>query len=180
MSSWIWRHPRPEGVLGRCIGQTDVPVDPRRLKRLADRLERHARQHQLARQVYVSPLQRSQGVGAWLAQQGWEVIVVPELMEMHFGEWEGRAWSSIALAEIDAWCADFFHYAPGGGENLAQVFERVECWLRSQREPWLMVGHAGWINAAHWITERPSERPQATTWPLSVKYGKKVALRCVF
>ena len=32
---WLWRHPRPTGHEGRCIGRTDVPVDPRKARRLA-------------------------------------------------------------------------------------------------------------------------------------------------
>ena len=40
----VWRHPRPEGVKGRCIGgRSDVPVHWRRAKRLARRIQAHAR-----------------------------------------------------------------------------------------------------------------------------------------
>ena len=37
-----WRHPRPRGVAGRCIGRTDVAVDPRKARRLARRIHREA------------------------------------------------------------------------------------------------------------------------------------------
>ena len=55
---WIWRHPKPIGAAGRCIGRTDLPVDPRRAKRLAHRIRQHARRHHLPHAVVTSPLRR--------------------------------------------------------------------------------------------------------------------------
>ena len=31
----IWRHPKPVGAAGLCLGRTDLPVDPRKARRLA-------------------------------------------------------------------------------------------------------------------------------------------------
>ncbi|MDN5664596.1 MAG: hypothetical protein L0G41_00040 [Psychrobacter sp.] len=63
MTLYIWRHPKPMATDGRCIGQSDVAVDKRKLKRLAHRIERFVRRHQLPKVIWVSPLQRSLKVG---------------------------------------------------------------------------------------------------------------------
>ena len=61
-----WRHPRPDGVAGRCIGHTDVPVDRRRAKRLAHRIRCAARREGWPKGVWTSPLRRCADVGRWL------------------------------------------------------------------------------------------------------------------
>ena len=60
---YAWRHPRAIGAEGRCIGRTDLHVDPRRAKRLAHRIRALARRQRLPRIVITSPLQRSRAVG---------------------------------------------------------------------------------------------------------------------
>jgi len=102
---WVWRHPRAKGAADRCIGRTDLDVDPRRAKRLAHRIRRAARQYGLPRRVLTSPLRRCAAVGQWLRRWGWRHERLPALLEMDFGRWDGRAWSQIAREEIDAWCA---------------------------------------------------------------------------
>lgn len=96
-------------------------------------------------------------------------------MEFNFGHWDGKAWSEIPKAELDAWCIDFTHYAPGGAETVEQWFNRVAWWLIKQglteqetierNIPFptalLVVGHAGWINAARlWLVSRYPYRPK--------------------
>ena len=115
---WVWRHPRAEGAAGRCIGWTDLPVDPRRAKRLAHRIRQAARRHGLPRRVLTSPLQRCAAVGRWLKRWGWAHERDPALREMHFGHWDGLRWEQIGQAELDAWCSAFARHRPGGGEHL--------------------------------------------------------------
>ncbi|MCP5360863.1 MAG: fructose-2,6-bisphosphatase, partial [Sinobacteraceae bacterium] len=62
-----WRHPRVADADGRCLGRTDLPVDPRRARRLAYRIRAPARRHALPQIVVTSPLQRCRAVGRWLA-----------------------------------------------------------------------------------------------------------------
>lgn len=171
----IWRHPKPNSAQGICIGQTDVTVDKRKLKRLANRIERFVRRHQLPKVIWVSSLQRSLNVGKILEQRGFECRVTTELKEINFGKWESHPWDQIDKQEIDEWCDNFARFAPDKGENLQQLFSRTEKWLdeRADKEtnnPILAVGHAGWINAAKRI-EAGQDVPQiAADWPRSVKY----------
>lgn len=50
---------------------------------------------------------------------------------MDFGNWEGQRWDAIGKARVDAWTADFCGHAPGGGESLAQMLDRVQSALAS-------------------------------------------------
>jgi len=177
MSVIIWRHPKPINAAGICLGHTDLPVDPRRTRRLAYRVQQQARQMQLKPVIYVSPLQRSRAVGELLQKQGWEMRVDPLLIEFNFGTWDGQPWEQIHTDEINAWCHNFTEYAPGGAENLQQLFNRVEKWLNQRAsQPRLAVGHAGWINAARIISAGKPLPSQPAHWPSSVKYGKKMLL----
>lgn len=176
MALTIWRHPKPIHALGICLGHTDLPVDPRRIRRLADRIQRTAKAQQLPRVIHVSPLQRTRRVGEYLAKQGWTLHVDPELIEFNFGAWDGLPWDKIDRAEMDHWCNHFADFAPGGGENLQQLFARVRNWLNTHSgQPRLVVGHAGWITAARMIHENKPLPRSPSDWSLSVSYGKKTA-----
>ena len=172
----IWRHPKPIAANGFCIGQTDISVDKRKIKRLANKIQRFVRLHQLPKFIWVSPLQRSLKVGEMLAKQGFQYHVAPELAEIDFGNWDGQPWVQIPKQEIDDWCNNFANFAPKGGENLQQLFERVESWINdmvrqnSSHRPILVVGHAGWINAASMIVAGQEVPKKAVEWPRPVNY----------
>jgi alpha-ribazole phosphatase len=170
----VWRHPKPREVAGRCIGHTDVPVDPRKIKRLAHRIRRAARQQDLPRVVWTSDLQRCLLVGRCLDQWGWRHQVDVRLSEMNFGAWDGLAWSEIGVEAVDAWCADFAVHAPGGGESVSQVLSR--CYdvcgeFSAVQKPVCVVGHAGWISALNWLLANGDALPSASQWPASVAYN---------
>ena len=176
MVLYIWRHPKPIAANGFCIGQTDISVDKRKIKRLANKIQRFVRFHQLPKVIWVSPLQRSLKVGEILAPHGFQYHVAPELAEIDFGGWDGRPWAQIPKQEIDDWCDHFADFAPKGGESLQQLFERVENWLNEMaaqnrgQKPVLAVGHAGWINAASMIAARQEAPKIAADWPQAVNY----------
>jgi alpha-ribazole phosphatase len=170
-----WRHARPEAAFGRCIGRIDVAVDRRKSKRLAHRIRRAARREGLARIVVTSSLRRCADVGRWLARWGWRHRIDDRLIELDFGVWDGREWSAIAQGEIDAWCADFAAYGPGGGESVASLLARCAAFLGEAREG-CVVGHAGWVSAACWIVTSGGAAPQAASWPKAIGYGERVSL----
>lgn len=169
-----WRHPRPEGAAGRCIGAgTDLPVHWRRAKRLARRIQRFAQRQRLPHIVHCSPLRRCAEVGAWLRAWGWRVQLDPALRELDFGSWDGRGWSDISRGEIDAWTADFFAHAPGGGESLEALLARAAAWQGGA----LVVTHGGWMLARRWLAEAPpGARPAASEWPTPPRYAQRWAI----
>lgn len=176
----VWRHPRPQAAQGRCIGQTDLAIDRRKVKRLAHRIRQAARRHGWPRVIHTSPLQRCARVGRQLRQWGWEHHVHPAVMEVNFGAWDGLPWTQISHAEVDAWCARFATYSPGGGECLLDVFSRAATWLRahqtSSAQPLLMVGHGGWMLAARWVLTQEDAPTDARQWPRPAQYGECWAL----
>src|SRR5690606_12053227 len=170
-----WRHPKPIGAQGRCIGRNDLPVDPRKARRLAHRIRQAVRRHGWPRVIHTSPLQRCAAVGRQLRRWGWRDHVDPGLMEMDFGAWEGRPWDDITRAEVDAWCASFLHGRPGQGESLADLFERVAgTWplasARAEAGPCLIVAHAGWMQAARWLAQGRALPADAAQWPPAPAY----------
>lgn len=173
----VWRHPKPDGARGRCIGRTDLPLDRRRAKRLAHRIRAHARREGWPRLVHTSPLERCAAVGRWLRCFGFQHRIDADLAEMDFGVWDGCEWSSISAQQVRAWEDDFMDHAPGGGESLGQLFERVRRFASAHPGVCLVVGHAGWINAWLWMQGKPRLAPSATTWPAPPRYGEHVGER---
>jgi len=164
----IWRHPKPRGAEGRCIGsRTDLPVDPRKAKRLAHRIRTRARLQGLPREVVTSPLARAAAVGRWLQRWGFRWRVDAALAEMDFGGWDGRAWSDIPQHEFDRWMADFSGFDFDGGESLNTLLARAAAW---QPPCALAVGHGGWINARCWRGEQPTP----ANWPPPLRYAAGV------
>ncbi len=138
------RHPRPR-IPGRiCYGRTDVPLaEPAEAGAAAliaaavDPVER----------IVSSPSSRALLVAQAVRDRtGAPLHTDDRLLEMDFGAWEGRAWSGLPRAEIDAWAADPLRYAPGGGESVERVLARVRrAWtgLASSADTTLVVCHAG-------------------------------------
>jgi alpha-ribazole phosphatase len=176
MAVLAWRHPRPIGAEGRCIGgRTDLPVDARKAKRLAHRIRAVARREGLVREAVCSPLERCRAVGRCLRRFGFRCRIDARLAECDFGHWDGRHWEVIARAEIDAWCADLDCYAPGGGETVAALLERVDAVRHHPPGP-MLVTHGGWLSAALWRPTVDQPRPSATTWPAAPAYGVLVRM----
>lgn len=169
-----WRHPRAIGAEGRCIGRTDLPVNPRRAKRLAHRIRALARRQGLPRIVLTSPQVRSRAVGRWLARWGWQHRVEPALAEMDFGTWDGRPWSDITRTAVEAWCADFLHHAPGGGESVGAVLARVRHFDPGSAR--ILVTHGGWLSAEQWLSAQGEQPPAADRWPAAPPHAKRVDL----
>ncbi|WIV97031.1 histidine phosphatase family protein [Kinneretia aquatilis] len=175
--AWVWRHPKPEGAAGRCIGAgTDLPVDRRRAKRLARRIQRFARRHRLPHVVHSSGLQRCADVGHWLRRWGWRHHIDPALAEMDFGAWDGRPWAELSAADFEPWMQDFAGHAPGGGESLKQLLARAAAWPVPAGG--LLISHGGWMLARRWLErEGPLKTPSAAAWPAPPRYGECWALR---
>ncbi|MEP7298460.1 MAG: histidine phosphatase family protein [Burkholderiales bacterium] len=169
----VWRHPKPRGATGLCIGRADVPVDRRKSKRLAHRIRRWARRRGVPQVVVTSPLRRAADVGRWLSAWGWQHRIDVRLSELDFGTWEGRPWRDIGQEPIDAWCADFERHAPGGGEPVADLLRRCAAVLGEP--PACAVSHAGWISAALFLAAGHDDA-SAARWPSAVRYGSVTVL----
>lgn len=96
--------------------------------------------------VYVSPMRRAKETAAILFPDA-EQIVVPDLREMDFGGFEGRAWwemehDAAYRAWVDAGCMG---RCPGGEDRAtfsARVCDAMEALLQTEGEP-VIVAHGG-------------------------------------
>ncbi|NKC14547.1 MAG: alpha-ribazole phosphatase [Gammaproteobacteria bacterium] len=94
------------------------------------------------------------------------------LLELNFGAWESRPWKDLPADEIERWSKDVAHFAPPGGESLAELTSRASQTLRELLENGperaILVTHSGVIRAliAHIIG-----LPLAHTARLHIEFG---------
>lgn len=156
---YLLRHTRVAWPPGLCYGQSDVPLADTFPQELA--AIRAAWPAELTDcRVRCSPLSRCVRLAEGL---GLSYQVDARLMELNFGQWEGKAWDDLPPEELNPWMEDFVEQAPPGGESYQQLAVRAAAaWADGQAEgpgePWLWVTHAGVIRAM---------RCQARGWPLA-------------
>ena len=101
--------------------------------------------------IVSSPLSRCVQTAALLGAP--DAAHEPRIIEMDWGEWEGRTLAELreelgdAMAQNEARGLDF---RPPGGESPRAVIERIKPWLReiaAARVPTLAVTHRGVIRA---------------------------------
>lgn len=126
---------------GRIQGRTDIPLE--------SEAEIEMSRYQLPPQwqgshVVASPLSRATRTAELLSGQYPDKV--PALIEMDWGEWEGRRSIDIGaepdsgFRHLDAWGWD---YRPPGGESPLDVRARVEPWVMSLQRDTLAVCHIG-------------------------------------
>jgi len=98
---------------------------------------------------------------------GLPCLVLPDLAEQSFGEWEGQPWSEIRGA--DAFLASPVLTAPPGGESFAHCASRTLLILQGALDgeaPTLVLGHGGPLRAilAHFMG-LSLERALDLAWP---------------
>jgi alpha-ribazole phosphatase len=170
---WLVRHAQPLVAPGTCYGALDVAADPAATQAIAARL---AAALPAQARVACSTLQRCKQLAQRLHALRPDLAPQPDdrLREMDFGSWEGRAWDTIARADIDAWANDFAMGRPGGGENLAEVLARVAAALRSHAhntaplQDVVWITHAGVIRCVGWLQAHgDAQMPRSEDWPLA-------------
>ena len=127
--------------------------------------------------VVSSPSRRALLVARPVAEElGAALHADDRLQEMDFGAWEGRPWSGLPRAEIDAWAADPLRYRPGGGESVEAMLARVRrAWtgLASSAGGTLVVCHAGPIRC---LLHVALGMPLLEAIGVGVAYGEVVRL----
>lgn len=137
---------------GRCIGRTEVPLTPKGRKQAASLAE------SLVGTGFVrlcsSPLARSMDTLTPLAQ--WldmELTVVPGLVEIDMGAWEGLAFDVVRARFPEAYAERgrrFGSFRAPGGESFDDVADRALealAELAAGPQPVFAVSHAGVIRA---------------------------------
>lgn len=147
-----------DGWQGICYGQTDMPADHNRFEAEYQQLASYLPQH--FDLVLCSPLLRCLPLCERLSAE--QKLIIPALKELHFGQWEGKAWNSIAEEELQQWMSDYLNHSPPDGESYRQLFDRLQTvvdyslTLKAQSMAW--VTHAGCLRALlHILLGIPAE-----------------------
>ena len=166
MKLYIIRHGQTDwNVQGRIQGRQDIPLNAAgrsQAQMLAKGMEKRP-----VTAIYSSPQLRAMETAMALAgNQGVEVIPLPELVEIGYGDWEGRTASDILTKErklYEEWWQHPATVAPPGGETLNQVDARCrKAWERIKREmkgDTAVVAHGGTL--AHFIVHLLEGQPDA-------------------
>ncbi len=105
--------------------------------------------------IVTSPLPRAVQTAAAIASGfGVDVAIEPRLIELDYGEWEGRPLGEVSSDDWARWRNDP-EFAPPGGESLVAVRARVDAWLgdvtqtsEPAAEVLIAVSHVSPIKAA--------------------------------
>ncbi len=128
--------------------------------------------------VISSPLQRCEQLAHALSAQRPDLAYKTDarLQEMDFGDWEGRAWQTIARNELEAWTSDFANYSVGhDGESVTRFMARVASAFDALpgHGDTLWITHAGVIRAVELLAQGQRHIERADQWPLDApKYGQ--------
>ena len=139
MELHLIRHPRPEIEAGVCYGQLDVGI----AEPAAEVAARLRPVLPASYALHASPLLRAR----LLAEELGAPRLDARLKEIHFGEWEGRAFDDIGKA-IDDWVSDPLGFRAPGGESAREMTGRVLHWLEELQAatpagPVVVVAHGG-------------------------------------
>lgn len=144
MEIFVVRHTHLSIAAGVCYGQTEVPVAESFTKESAQIRQQLPSDLEV---TFTSPAERCRKLAQVLRFE--PIICENALKEMNFGDWENRKWNDLNQKELEVWCDDFVNKRPPNGENLREVYERVQGFLtRLQKENYrkiLIVTHAGVI-----------------------------------
>jgi alpha-ribazole phosphatase len=172
MVLYLIRHPALIGVEGLCYGRLEFPVNDVEITRVAASVRTQI-SADIVREavVYSSSSTRCLGLARRLAAPR-EPRVSAGLLEMDFGDWQGKRWDSIAREEIDAWAQDLWDYQPGGGESATMVAARWDDWIQETRKTEcttaIAVTHAGIIRIACAMV---AHNPRSSNLDAQIPYG---------
>lgn len=158
MKLYLIRHGQTDwNLAGRIQGRQDVPLNETGLCQA--RCLARGMEGRPVTAIYASPQKRAfqtaQAVGE---SQGVEVTPLDDLMEIGYGQWEGRTGEDILKKDrelYEAWWEHPATVAPPGGETLNQVDERCRrAWdyIRSRMTgDTAVISHGGTL--AHLIVQ---------------------------
>lgn len=141
---YLIRHTTPKVEKGICYGQTDLDLassfeDEKRriISLIPNKFD----------VVYTSPLKRCLLLAKSLICD--KIVILDELLEINFGDWELKTYSELTNNEFNDWCMDFINKIPPNGESYKQMYERVKVgWqniLNSKYKNIALVTHSGVI-----------------------------------
>ena len=127
MDSLLFIRHAETDLAGKFCGHSDPPVNERGFHQIQEMLERL--KNDQIEFIYTSDLSRSRTTANAIAKEfGLSPIVVPELREIGFGEWEALSWSEIESRNQDyarQWSDSYPDLPAPGGETFEGFRSRV-------------------------------------------------------
>jgi len=153
MEIYLIRHTAVAVEQGVCYGQKDVdlsetyPEELEAVKKNLDGVEFD--------KIYTSPLSRAKKLANDIYPD--QAEEEKRLMELHFGDWEGKVWDEIKDPFLEKWMEDFVNLKCSNGESFVMLRDRVlEFWneLKAQDHNKVAVfTHGGVIRTIQAIEE---------------------------
>ncbi|EMF81690.1 alpha-ribazole phosphatase [Leptospira weilii serovar Topaz str. LT2116] len=171
MELYLIRHTTPDVPQGTCYGRTDVSLAADFYYEFCSILEKLNVSFD---RLYSSPSSRCRYLAEFLKQKKLEELEYSDLlMELDFGEWEGKLWSEISEKESASWAKDFVNVRTPNGENYSELYERVEKFLEEVFSSFSdgkigIITHAGVIRA---VLCKLLEIPLERGFLFDLKYG---------
>jgi alpha-ribazole phosphatase len=142
------RHTSLQIPSGVCYGQSDIDVAATFIQEAT--LTKDKLRHLNFDAVYSSPLQRCMKLAHALGSD--DIQHDERLKELHFGDWEMRAWDEIPRDVFDHWAQNYAELAPPNGETFQQLQKRGIAFIDEiqQQHPTghvLVVTHGGMVRA---------------------------------
>ncbi|GAA3584013.1 alpha-ribazole phosphatase [Snuella lapsa] len=147
MEIYLVRHTTPLIGKGICYGQSDLDLDNDHYKEFKNIIQQIPQNKDY--QVFSSPLKRCALLAYHLSNSP---IFDDRLKELHFGDWELKAWHDIAEEELNPWMQDFVNISPPNGESYLELASRVNTFFEELKQVQatkniIIVTHAGAIRA---------------------------------
>ena len=132
MEIFLIRHTQTAVIRGTCYGRSDVPLAATAEQDIATTLSNIP----TCDFVHSSTSSRCELLGRALAlRDGVPLVTSPALLELDFGDWEGRPWQDIPREHSDPWAADTWERSPPNGENERDMWQRVHHWFNADLQP---------------------------------------------
>ena len=99
--------------------------------------------------IFSSPLSRCKLLAENFSHK---IVYDNRLMELNFGDWEGKNWNDINQSELHEWMENYITIAPSSGESLTDLLNRFSDFITEVKlkkyKKILIVTHAGIIRCA--------------------------------
>jgi alpha-ribazole phosphatase len=171
---YLVRHTSVAAPAGTCYGQTDVALAGT-FAQEAESVREKLKDISFDA-VFSSPLSRCTKLADYCGFEDYKTD--PRLMEMHFGDWENRPWSSITDPHLSRWFDAWATERATNGESFADVCHRASSFVRSVQ--WgggdarvLLFTHAGFIRAL-WVAL--GQHTPEGAFARSIAYGELVVV----
>lgn len=176
MKLWLVRHGQTQAnVEKRYCGRSEMPltaVGITQAQAVSQKLTDIAFDH-----FFCSELARAQQTAATLLQQRpFSFIRNPLLNEIDFGDWEMHSAAELSdkyPIHYQAWCDDWQHITPPGGESFALFNQRIALFIKQLRSldsqaNILIVSHQGVLRL---LISQLLKLPPALMWHFAIEQG---------